>query len=474
MWIRRLLDDWPEAGDLFENDADALRQIRWHQEYLAAFRSRGSSANNHVVAEAAGRLAAACAFPWFEESARWRRDAADLLERQLAANTFPSGLNRELATDYHRFVLELALVAAVEADVAGSPLSHSDLATDGTHAGRRRGAPRRRRWGAAAGRRRRGPGARRRRSRGTRLARRPGRRGSGARPRGVVAAAAAEPRGRAARPRWRTRTRWTGSRSGGDRFADAGLVLLRTPPEDGPEIWCRCDGGPHGFLSIAAHAHADALSIEVRHDGIEILADPGTYCYHGEPAWRSLFRSTRGHNTLEVGGVDQSESGGPFLWVSQARTSTTDCRLGKASDLGWTARHDGYRRLEVPVEHVRQVALDSRRRRLTVVDSLETAGEVAVRLSWHLGPDVSVELDGARARLSWPVAGEPRTAVMTLPAELDWTVHRGELDPPLGWYSPGFGRRVPSSSLVGRGPASGASRLVTRLAFDHGQDEQDQ
>ena len=259
-----------------------------------------------------------------------------------------------------------------------------------------------------------------------------------------------------------------------DRFADAGLVLLRTPPEDGPEIWCRCDGGPHGFLSIAAHAHADALSIEVRHDGIEILADPGTYAYHGEPAWRSLFRSTRGHNTLEVGGVDQSESGGPFLWVSQARTSTTECRLGKASDLGWTARHDGYRRLEVPVEHVRQVALDSRRRRLTVVDSLETAGEVAVRLSWHLGPDVSVELDGARARLSWPVAGEPRTAVMTLPAELDWTVHRGELDPPLGWYSPGFGRRVPSSSLVGRGPASGASRLVTRLAFDHGQDEQDQ
>ena len=43
-------------------------------------------------------------------------------------------------------------------------------------------------------------------------------------------------------------------------FPDAGIALLRTPPEDGPEIWCRCDGGPHGFLSIAAHAHADALS----------------------------------------------------------------------------------------------------------------------------------------------------------------------------------------------------------------------
>ena len=86
-------------------------------------------------------------------------------------------------------------------------------------------------------------------------------------------------------------------------FADAGICLLRTPPEDGPEIWCRCDGGPHGFLSIAAHAHADALSVEVRHGGVDVLVDPGTYCYHGEPEWRSYFRSTLAHNTIEVDGT---------------------------------------------------------------------------------------------------------------------------------------------------------------------------
>src|SRR5262249_11556822 len=61
------------------------------------------------------------------------------------------------------------------------------------------------------------------------------------------------------------------------RFADAGIILLRTTEQQAPEIWCRCDGGPHGFLSIAAHAHADALSVEVRYGGVEILADPGTY-----------------------------------------------------------------------------------------------------------------------------------------------------------------------------------------------------
>src|SRR6185437_8246013 len=106
-------------------------------------------------------------------------------------------------------------------------------------------------------------------------------------------------------------------------FADAGMTILRGPAE----IWCRCDGGPHGFLSIAAHGHADALSVEVRHDGVDVLADPGTYCYHGEPEWRSYFRSTAAHNTIEVDGTSQSVEGGPFLWRSR-----TDA-LANAADL---------------------------------------------------------------------------------------------------------------------------------------------
>jgi hypothetical protein len=122
VWIRRLLDDWPGVADLFEDNPQALAQLRWHQEHLAAFRSRGSSANNHAIAEAVGRLTAACALPWFAESEGWRRDATRDLERQLAANTFPSGVNRELATDYHRFVTELGLVALVEAEAVGHPL----------------------------------------------------------------------------------------------------------------------------------------------------------------------------------------------------------------------------------------------------------------------------------------------------------------------------------------------------------------
>ncbi len=76
VWVRRLLEGWDGAPELFEHNDDALAQIWWHQHYLANFRSRGSSANNHVIAEAAGQLVAALAFNWFEESRGWADRAA--------------------------------------------------------------------------------------------------------------------------------------------------------------------------------------------------------------------------------------------------------------------------------------------------------------------------------------------------------------------------------------------------------------
>lgn len=54
---------------------------------------------------------------------------------------------------------------------------------------------------------------------------------------------------------------------------------------------------------------------------------------------------------------------------------------------------------------------------------------------------------------------------MELPLGLRWSLHRGETDPILGWYSPGLGRRVPAFSLVGRGRDVAGAPLVTRLEF---------
>ena len=58
--------------------------------------------------------------------------------------------------------------------------------------------------------------------------------------------------------------------------------------------------------------------------GKEFLIDPGTYAYHTHRAWREYFRGTAAHNTVRVDGVDQSQSGGNFMWLKKAEASVEE------------------------------------------------------------------------------------------------------------------------------------------------------
>jgi Heparinase II/III-like protein/Heparinase II/III N-terminus len=470
VWIRRLLDGWEHVGALFEDNETAVAQIRWHQQYLAAFESRGSSANNHVIAELVGQLVASCAFDWFPESPRWRSYSKQRLERQIGLNTFRSGLNREQASEYHEFVTNLSLVACAEADAFGDSIHPRTIELIA------------RMLDAEAA--------------VLDASMRPPRQGDGDDGRALVLDADEIPKpdsllasGAAlvgAAAWWPHVDQSVGSVLVGSlftrrepvkasrfetrpsHFIDAGLTIMRTRPGAEPEVWCRCDAGPHGFLSIAGHAHADALSVEVRHGGVEILADPGTYCYHGEPEFRRYFRSTLAHNTLELDGTDQSLSGGPFMWLRHARSRRVEVRWSAPGwPRSWSAEHDGYEELDPPAMHRRTVDLDDEARRITIEDIVTTQGSHPLRLMFHLGPAVGCHLAGNVVRLHWSDArGEEWSSTVELAGSCRWSAHRGETSPVLGWYSSSFGTLEPTTVLVGeRTCEPGVTALRTVLEF---------
>jgi len=394
-----------------------------------------------------------------------------MLRRELAKQTFADGLNRELATEYHGFVLELGLAAALEGKLTGHPLGGQvwdtlrrmtdALATvvdvrlrpprqgdaDDGH-GLLLDGPSYDRWASLLA--------------------------TGAALFGAAPWWPAVPRSDVRSALWsRLASR---PLSGGARperrpslFPDAGMVLLRDQDGRPDELWCRADHGPHGYLSIAAHAHADALAVEVRVGGVDLLADPGTYCYGADPVWRAYFRSTVAHNTLEVGGVDQSVAAGPHLWTRQARA---ELELATGLDGGpvaeWRAAHDGYRRLHPPAVHRRSVRLERPARRLVIEDRLDTRGAHDCRLAFHLGPEIACVLVGDQARLEWRVEHGRRRATLHLPGELAWERLEGRTDPPAGWYSSAFDVRVPTVMLLGSGRVGGGQGLRTVLQLDPG------
>jgi len=458
VWTRRLLADWPGVENLFERNPEFLRQIDQHQRWLAALYSRGSSANNHLIAEAAGLFIAATAFKG-PQSERWAQLAQGILEQEAVSQTFADGLNAELAFGYHGYVLGLLILAAAEGEAGGRPMSDdawriitrmsdalaANLGGDLT-------APRQGdgddAWALMVDAPEGGPWE----------------------PLLELCGAVVVPRAwwpmpvhrsllaalvpQLARPRRMSDPRQA---KRPNRFPEAGITFLRSDL-----LSCRVDHGPHGYLSTQAHGHADALSFELAVGGRAVLIDPGTYCYQGDPAWRRYFRSTLAHNTLEIEGADQVAQAGPFLWSSRIASwveSASGIDEGPVAKL--TVGHDGYRRLPVKATHMREFHLDRMTDALSIVDRVDANAPVAARLCLHIHPSVTVKLEAGRAQLR---DGGTLLAVLDLPNGLDWQAHRGAESPPLGWTSPVFGEKEHCVTLVGSGMLTPGRRIETRIS----------
>ena len=153
-----------------------------------------------------------------------------------------------------------------------------------------------------------------------------------------------------------------------ESFPDGGVTVLRA---DYDRIVLAFDHGPLGLDPLAAHGHADALSVQLFVDGEPVLIDPGTYIYNGNQRMRSLFRSTAMHNTVCIDGRDQSEMLGPFLWGSRASAKMIDC-VRADNTICVSASHDGY----APIRHCRSVSVT--RDGVSIVDKVSGCSAEAV------------------------------------------------------------------------------------------------
>ena len=168
-------------------------------------------------------------------------------------------------------------------------------------------------------------------------------------------------------------------------FRDGGWFVARLGRR-ASQMQLVIDAGPHGALT-GAHAHADALSLDLTVDGKALFADPGSRSYVGPE--RDLFRGTAWHSTLAFPDLSSAEAGGPFRWKTFPETTVAAWETGEGFVWfdGW---HDGWGRLNPGLRHRRSVlCLESLG--LIILDRLTGSpieGLAEAEIRWHCASGV--------------------------------------------------------------------------------------
>ena len=467
------LISWCWALALFRGSAALTADLRAvlvggiaaHAARVERYLSYYFSPNTHLTGEALGLFYAGTVFPGMPGARRWRSLAADILTREAERQILPDGVYMEQATCYQRYTAEIYLhfiILAARNDVrVPDPVSRRlELLLDSLLALRRPDGslPQ---IGDADG--------------GWLLPLEPR---SPDDARGVFAlAAAAMERGDYA---WASggvtpEVPWLlgmdatrlferldsapPARSPSRLLSDGGYAVMRSD-------WGAAadqivfDVGPLGCPVSGGHGHADLLSIQASFRGRPYLVDPGTFRYTDDDGWRTHYRSTAAHSTIEIDQVGQAVPRGAFSWMSRPVAGLTRWTSTATLDIA-VAEHRAYLRLPDPVTHRRTVVL-RKGHYAVVVDELEGVAEHRVALRFQFAP-MSVILDPS----GWVRAGRGSERGLLLhafaSATLKAAVHEGETDPKEGWISSAYGQQEPAPVLIYSVTTVLPMRVVTLL-----------
>ena len=429
-----------------------LPLIYTHCVYSSKNPSYHSSANNNLIAEYAGLFIASTLWK-FEESAAWLKKSRRGLEREMLNQHSENGVNREEAAGHIQFITDLFLLSYIAAEHCGIKFSakytkslkaistyiNNLLDMNGNHP----------KYGDEDD-------------------------GRAILPDGNVeannflsilntaAVLFSMPELKRSGASWDIKSHLLTTRFNGKSVWDQfryhrspsrsafyereGHFIMRKHLGIDREVYCHFDAAPLGYLSIAAHGHADALSVIVHIDGYPFLVDPGTYAYHTHAEWRKYFVSTLAHNTITINNSDQAQFSGPTLWVNHYKSSILKAKTTTDRDMV-SATHNGYRKDKIG--HTRSVELNKEKDYLKISDQIQArkAG-YSINIPFHLHPEVYVMKTSGNTY----VLGRRETA-STLELTFDPLINSNTIEASdyqtLGWYSPSFMKKEKSTVIMG-------------------------
>lgn len=181
----------------------------------------------------------------------------------------------------------------------------------------------------------------------------------------------------------------------------------------------RLDLSPLGYLTPAAHGHADALHLSIWLNGVAMVVDPGTGCYLADRSLRTWLASAAAHNGPTTPACTMPRRLGPFLWRAHPPAPTVEKAQGRVL----FARH-----LTPEGQACRTVQIGADGQGVEVQDTWAAAGgqrggqKWTVR--WQFAPDAQLEaLASRRFRL------QRRGVALVIEVDPAWTEVWAVTDP---------------------------------------------
>jgi hypothetical protein len=156
-------------------------------------------------------------------------------------------------------------------------------------------------------------------------------------------------------------------------FKHGGYVRLQSPESE--RTWALIRFPRYHFRP----SHADALHVDLWHNGVNLLRDGGTYSYNTNESVMSYFRGVESHNTVQFDHHDQMPRLGRFLYGDWLETDEVGELCETTRRASWTGSYtDAW-----GCHHRRTVRAQCRQ--WLVRDELSGFKECAI-LRWRLAP----------------------------------------------------------------------------------------
>lgn len=208
------------------------------------------------------------------------------------------------------------------------------------------------------------------------------------------------------------------------------------------------------------HKHADDLNVLYNLFGQPLLVDPGTYTYQYDLPERMYCESTRGHNTVEIDGLNYSRFGQDGFGSAM----TLVAKVGECIIAEGAVKHSRLISAAIPNNKIKSadaIPVDIRQRRivierpghfLAIIDEINSETKHEYIPWYHFHPNLSVTKDTPTRLGVFDDKGKKHCQIQCYDDDsnsIDYIEARGQKKPRLqGWFSRN-GRELEKNTAIG-------------------------